>query len=442
MTPELTQAELSKKLDVINKHILETQEVNDRKYADKEQIEKISTTVTDTMQKLQDIQQAQKAQEESSKILEKAISRMHAGGKDAQRDEFVMKAKDEFTAYLRKNTTISKEVVEDISKTLARKTLIGASNEQMELLVKTLLVGQDPQGGYFVRPEMLSQMVIRIFETSPVRLVANIVTTGANGVEMIIDDDEADSGGWVGETNDRTDTATPDIGMLTIMAHEQYAQPRATQTMLDDAGFDIESWLMKKVTDKMTRTENTAFVVGDGSQKPKGFLSYDAWAVNSTFGPTGITQGVYERNKLERIKSGSANLLTADGVKNLQISLIEDYQPNAVFLMQRASFQNIITLKDAVGQYLLDPNSLKEGDDKILLGKRVIFAADMPNVAAGALPLIYGDFSLGYTIVDRIGFRVIRDNLTAKPFIKFYTTKRTGGAVTNYQCLKIQVIGA
>ena len=205
-------------------------------------------------------------------------------------------------------------------------------------------------------------------------------------------------------------------------------RPRATQKMLDDAGFDIESWLSRKVTDKMTRFENTAFVVGDGSQKPRGFLSLPAWATN----------GIYERNAIEQIASGAAGEFTGDGVKALQNAVIENYQANAVFGIQRASWEGIITLKDGIGAYLLDPRSIKVGDDLTLLGKRVIFMNDMPSVANDALAMVYGDFSMGYTVVDRIGFRVIRDEFTNKPFILFYTTKRTGGDVTNYESYKIQ----
>ena len=177
----------------------------------------------------------------------------------------------------------------------------------------------------------------------------------------------------------------------------------------------------------MLRVENSAFVVGDGSQKPKGFLSLPAWAV----------AGTYERFALEQRLSGVSGGITGDSVKLLQNDLIEDYQSGAVFAMKRATFGQVVTLKDGQGQYLLDPRSLKQGDTKVLLGKDVIFMDDMPAIAADALAVAYGNFQFGYTIVDRIGFRVIRDEVTAKPFIKFYTTKRTGGNVTNYESIKI-----
>jgi HK97 family phage major capsid protein len=145
---------------------------------------------------------------------------------------------------------------------------------------------------------------------------------------------------------------------------------------------------------------------------------------------------------LERIASGANGAFTADGIKALQNSLLEEYQANATFVTKRASWEQIITLKDGNGAYLLDPRSMKVGDTLTLLGKGVRFMNDIPDVANGALAMSYGDFGMGYTIVDRLGFRVIRDQYTAKPYILFYTTKRTGGDVTNYEAIKNMILSA
>jgi len=376
---------------------------------------------------MQSMKQEVDSVKKTAEYIEKAVSRI-GGSDNGSNNEMELKAADQTARFLRTNQVMDNDVAEAVVRAMCEKSFIGVSAERREHEIKTLIAGVNPQGGYFIRPERSATMIKRIFETSPIRNIANIETTASDSMEFVIDDDEATSGGWVGETSSRGETATPDIGLITIPAHEQFAQPKATQKMLDDAGFDIESWLSRKVTSKMSRTENTAFVLGDGSQKARGFLTLDAWASN----------GVYERNKIEQVSSGAAADFTADGIKNLQTSLIEEYQAGAVFGIKRASWQNIITLKDGNGAYLLDPRSMKVGDDLTLLGKRVIFMNDMPAIAADALALVYGDFSMGYTIVDRIGFRVIRDDVTAKPFIKFYTTKRTGGDVTNYESLKIQ----
>jgi HK97 family phage major capsid protein len=216
--------------------------------------------------------------------------------------------------------------------------------------------------------------------------------------------------------------------MVTIPTHEQYAQPVATQKMLDDATFNVETWISGKVTSKFSRTENTAFVTGDGVKKPTGFLAYADWA----------TAGTYERNALETRETGTASTIKADDLIDLQTDLIEYYQAGASWVMARKTWAEIMKLKDAVdGNYLLNPAMMFQGSLGLqLLGKPVTLFADMPTIADAAIPLAYGDFGEGYTILDRIGIRVLRDPYTAKGKVKFYTTKRVGGKVTNYQAIK------
>lgn len=398
----------------------------------KDAIAKAAESSAKAAEEVQELKLKADAVQKTAEYLEKSFARMGGAGNDNEAKEFSAKAGEQMARYLRKGIALEQDVVDGVIKLQMKGALYGVDSYVRENEIKTLIAGNNPQGGYFIRPERSAVMIKRIFETSPVRSVANIVSTSSDSMEFLIDDNEATSGGWVGETQSRGETGTPNIGMLTIPVHEQFAQPKATQKMLDDAGFDIESWLSGKVTRKMSRFENTAFVVGDGSQKPRGFLNLPAWT----------TSGVYQRGAIEQVVSGEAGAFSADGVKALQNALIEDYQASAVFGIQRASWEQIITLKDGNGAYLLDPRSMKVGDDLTLLGKRVLFMNDMPSIAADALAMVYGDFTAGYTIVDRIGFRVIRDELTDKPFIKFYTTKRTGGDVTNYESLKIQKLAS
>lgn len=384
---------------------------------------------------IQLMEQKQKGIEEAQAFLEKQMARVGDGDNGSEKTAQTKLHKSmgqEISRYLRTGTEVTSEVLDEMHKDMTERSLIGATDQEKEAYTKALTAGSGVDGGYWIMPQRAAKTIQRVFETSPMRLIANIMNTTSDSMEMIIDDDEASSGGWVGETSSRPETGTPKIGILTIPVHEQFAQPKATQKMLDDAGFDVESWVAGKVADKMTRTENTAFIVGDGSQKPRGILDLPAWAVADT----------YERNALERINSGTSGSFTADGLKTLQNSVIEAYQANAVWAMKRASFAGITTLKDGNGAYLLNPRSLAEGDELRLLGKRVMFMNDIPGVGAGAEAAIYGDFKQGYSIVDRIGFRVIRDNVTQKPYILFYTTKRTGGDVTNFESLKIQKLSA
>ncbi len=369
--------------------------------------------------------------EKTGQYIEKALSRMNGVG-DNQSKELEHKAREETIRYLRDRTPMSSDVVNATAKAIVDSGLHGVSESVRDNEIKSLIAGSNPDGGYFIRPERSAKMITRIFETSPIRSIADVQTTNSDSIEFIVDDNEAASGGWVGETDPRAITNTPQIGKLTIVAHEQFAQPRATQKMLDDAGFDIEAWLANKVTSRMSRVENTAFVVGDGAQKPRGFLALPSWS----------SPGVYQRGALERINSGVNGQFSADAFKRMQASLKEDYQRSAVWGLKRASWADVTTLKDGQGQYLLDPRSMKDGDSLILLGKRVIFMEDMPAIGVGTQSAVYGDFSVGYTVVDRIGFRVLRDAFTAKPYVLFYTTKRTGGDVTNYEAIKVMVLSA
>jgi HK97 family phage major capsid protein len=368
-------------------------------------------------------------------------------------DEFAetkSKFKNEFSQYLRKGVAPSSDALNELATAFVKKTI--DTNDELALKnaiynmvneqgneqgkgfyyfndVKSMVAGSNPDGGYLVRPDQRSDVnVTRIFESSPMRAVAGIITTGTDRVELPIDDNEGVSGGWVGEVQSRPSTGTPQVGTLTIAVHEQYAKPLITQKMLDDAAINVEAWLASKTDEKLMRDENTAFVSGNGAAKPKGFLSYAAWA----------TPGVYERNKLEQINSGTSGVITADGLIKLKGALLEAYQPGAVFMMKRDSFTDVMLLKDGAGRYLLNDRALAEGADVRLLGKPLYFADDMQAVAADALSVAYGNFGVGYTIVDRTGLRILRDPYSAKPLIEFYTTKRVGGDVTNYQAIKIQ----
>jgi HK97 family phage major capsid protein len=258
------------------------------------------------------------------------------------------------------------------------------------------------------------------------RQYATVLNTFSESIEFIIDDQRG-SGRWVGETQTRTPSETPKFGKVKIHTHELNSEPMISQKMLDDSSIDIEAWLSDKVADEFSLMENTSYVSGDGNEKPKGFTVYKPWASG------------YERDALEQITStGTAGQLDkADDIKNLQIALHEIYQPNAIWAMNRKTWGVIITLKDDYGRYLLDPNSFKVGDTKILLGSSVAFFADMQDIANNSLSVAYGDFKTGYAVVDRIGIRVLPDPYTVKPYTIYSTTKRTGGGLINYQSIKL-----
>ena len=294
------------------------------------------------------------------------------------------------------------------------------------LEVKLLSVDRDPGGGYWVRPTMSARITKIVFETSPMRQVAAVENIGSDSLELIADENQV-AFGWVAEQDTRAQTDTADIAKRVIHAHEIYAEPRATQKLLDDAGFNVENWLSDKIADRFARAEAAAYVTGTGVGQPRGFTTY----------PSGTATG-----QVEQVNSGDADDLTADGLINLLYSLKSPYLNNAMFLAARLTIRDIRKLKDGQGRYLWEPRMQGERQPQALLGYPIRQADDMAAVSAGNEPVAFGDFRAGYTIVDRLGIRTVRDPFTAKPFIKFYTTKRTGGDVVNFEAIKLQTISA
>jgi HK97 family phage major capsid protein len=292
---------------------------------------------------------------------------------------------------------------------------------------KALSVGSDPDGGYLVSPDTSGRIIKKQFETSPIRQFASVQVISSDALEGLFDLDEAGFG-WVAEKGARNETSTPQLDAWRIPVHEVYAEPRATQRLIDDAAIDIEAWLAGKVADRFSRVENAAFVNGDGAGKPRGFLSY-----------AGGTSGL---GQIERFKTGvnggfAATPNGADVLINTVYGLKEAYRARAIFAANRLTQGAMRLLKNNDGDYIWQP-SIQVGQPSTLLGYPVVGFEDMPNFSTtGALGIAFGDFAEGYQIVDRLGIRVLRDPYTAKPYVKYYTTKRVGGDVLNFEALKL-----
>lgn len=430
--------EIIDKLSEIGDQVKHVQEVNDRLEKsydglDLQNIKENAEKAAKGLEEVQSIKQQIAALDYKERLDEIELAVARSGGHDKNDPQQEKAYKHSMLKYLRKGVAIDDETLDTICDAHVKASVLGSDDGVLDFHKKDLVAASGPDSGYFIMPDRANSISQRIFETSPLRPICNSVTTTSDVWEIPIDDDEFGAG-WVGETESRPDTTTGQIGLIKIPVHELYSQPRATQKMLDDAGFDLEAWINSKVSMRFGRLENSAGVSGDGSKKWKGFLDYPAWA----------SAGVYERHKVEQVTAtGTAGTLdNADDLINLQNSLLEDYQAGATWGMRRATFTSVMQLKDDNGAYLLDPRILKTGTDKVLLGNPVVFMADMPAVAANALAVVYADFSEFYTIVDRLGIRVLRDPYTSKPYVRFYTTKRSGGAVTNYQAGKILKINA
>lgn len=287
--------------------------------------------------------------------------------------------------------------------------------------------GSDPDGGYLVPKTVSSRIITKIYETSNLRALATVETIGGKELEIPRDEGEFGYGGWVGETTAPSETATSQVGVSKIFAHEMFAEPRVTQNMLEDAGLDIEAWVANKVGEKMGRIEATAFFTGTGVNQPRGLLTYGAGTNNG---------------QIEQIVSGGATSITADALYNLVFALKDYYTQNANFLMKRTTVRDVLKLKDGQGNYLWQMGDIKGGQPATILGFAVNRSEDMPTVAASSLSVAFGDFRAAYTIVDRLGLTLLRDNLTAKPYVKFYNRRRVGGDVVNFEAVKLLVTSA
>lgn len=290
------------------------------------------------------------------------------------------------------------------------------------LATKALSAGSNADGGFLV-PNQMSDLIVQIVnESSPMRALARVEAISSDSLDIIEDIADMDAA-WGDESTVRSaETTSATLGRNTIDTFELFAQPQATQKLVDDASIDIERWVAEKVADKMARLEATSFINGNGTTQPKGILTY---AAGTAFG------------QIQQVPSGTSAVVTADSLVQLYFALKDEYARRATFLMHRTTVQAVRLLKEATtNQYLWQPG-LSAGTPNTLFGVPVALAADMPVPAAASLSIAVADFQRAYLIVDRIGIRTLRDPFTSKPFVKFYTTKRVGGEVVNTDAIKL-----
>ena len=303
----------------------------------------------------------------------------------------------------------------------------------LELEVRAMQTTNNPDGGYLVRPQFANFVIDRIFETSPVRRLATVVQMSSKSLTIDIDDNEADAA-WGSENAFTAETNTPQVGQKEMVAFVLQAFPKITNEMIEDAYFDVESWLQNKLVEKFGRMENTAFVSGDGVSRPRGFTTYAAWA----------TAGVYERNKIEQINSTAAANVAVAGLIGTQNSLKEGYQAGAAWGMKRTTFGEVLKLKSTDIYHFLGL-SVAPGNQNVtmqILQKPVTFMDDMAAVGAGNLSVVYADWKKSYTIADRVGLQILRDPYTSPGRIKYITRKRVGGDVTSFDAIKLMKCSA
>lgn len=290
-----------------------------------------------------------------------------------------------------------------------------------------LQVSVNPDGGYLAPVEMETAIDRVLSNVSVMRGLATVRTISAQALKKPVNLGGASSG-WVGETQTRAETNTPQVSLLEFPAMEIYAEPWATQQMLDDSYVNIEQWLADEVSVEFAEEEGAAFVTGNGVNRPRGVQGYNF-----------VANANYAWGSIGYIATGAAGAFAstnpADGLLDLYGALRQGYRLNGTWIMNRTVEANVRKLKDANGQYLWRPG-LDAGSPATILGYPAEIDDNMPDIANNSHSIMFGDFRRGYLIVDRAGIRVTRDPYTQKPYVKFYTTKRVGGGVQNFEAIK------
>jgi HK97 family phage major capsid protein len=293
---------------------------------------------------------------------------------------------------------------------------------------KALSTAVNSDGGYLVDPQTSDIVKSVLNTTASIRAIASVVNVEATSYDVMVDHSDVGAG-WATESSTVGESDTPQIDRITVQLHELSALPKASQRLLDDSAFDIEGWLAGRIADKFARAEAGAFINGDGIDKPKGFLAH-----------TTVDNDVWVWGNLGYVPTGVAGDITPDSLVDVVYALGAQYRANASFVMNSKTAGLVRKLKDMDGRFLWS-DGLAAGEPARLMGYPVLIAEDMPDAAADAYAMAFGDFSAGYTIAERPDLRILRDPFSAKPHVLFYATKRVGGDVSDFAAIKLLKFG-
>lgn len=290
-------------------------------------------------------------------------------------------------------------------------------------------------GGFAVPREIDAVIDATLKGISPIRAIANVVRVGSAGYRKLVTQNGVTSG-WASETATRPETATPTFNEIVPSFGELYANPAATQAMLDDAAFDVEGWLASEIATEFAKAEGAAFVNGNGTNKPKGFLTSPNATTSDATRPFGT---------LQYIPSGAAGAFIATNPQDRLVELVHalraPYRQGASWVMNASTLATIRKFKTSDGAFIWQ-SGLGAGQPDTLLGYPVVEAEDMPDIAANSLSIAFGNFKAGYLIAERSETNILRDPYSNKPYVHFYATKRLGGAVTNSEAIKLMKFAA
>lgn len=410
----------------------------DFKTKNDERLKQVETKGGDDAVTKDEVEKLNKAIDDSQAELKKRLDEMEAKanrlaltGSGEAADE--VKAAKAFAEIVGKSDYSVEELREyksDLSTYLRRN----------EMKATTMQVASDPSGGFWVTPDVSGRMVKKIYESTPMRQLASVVSIGTDALEGPIDNGEMDAA-WVGEKQTRSQTDTSQLGMWRIPVNELYAYPFVTQKLLEDSKIDVEAWISDKASSKFARKENAGFINGTGALQPRGLLTYDFSTAADDSRPWGTFQYV-PSGKAGGFKDPTATVSGADALIDLIFEVKAGYRQNANFLMARRTVGAIRKLKDGEGNYLVDLRLRDGALVESIFGFPITDGEDMPAIGADALAILFGDFAEAYTIVDRLGTSVVRDNITQPGFVKYHMRRRVGGGAVNFEALKAMKFAA
>lgn len=325
--------------------------------------------------------------------------------------------------------------VADLEHKEAFESYMRSGEEQKLRTIETkdMSYGSNVDGGYVVPQTIEAEIGRRLAEISPIRAIASVRQVSGPTLRKPFTV-TGPVASWAAETGSRTKTDSPVLDQLQFPTAELYAMPAATPSLLEDAVVDLDQWIVSEVETAFAEKEGDAFINGSGTNQPKGFLAYDQ--------EDDSTRSWGEIGTLDTGEDGAfAATSPADKLLDLIYALKAGYRQNAHWVMNRKTQAMIRKMKDSEGNYLWQPPT-SAGARAMLLGFPLVEAEDMPDVAAGATPIAFGDFKRGYLIVDRAGVRVLRDPYSAKPYVLFYTTKRVGGGIQDFDAIKLLKFGS
>jgi HK97 family phage major capsid protein len=317
---------------------------------------------------------------------------------------------------------------------VARQLQTKANGTDLEQRAAQVITSTGSAGG-FALPEEIARQIARLsVDISPIRQISRVVTVGTPDYKELFDTNGAGFE-WVGENGTRSQTNTPNLAEVAPTFGMASARPRSTEEALDDLFFDVESWLIMSASEAIAQGEGAAFVSGDGTNKPKGFMNY---TINTS------SDGVRTFGHLQKVLTGVAGgfvaTTTSSNPGNTFIDVIHSMKgplrAGASWVMNSKTLAAVRKLVDLDGNYIWRPG-LTEGQPSSILGYSVVELPDMPDIATTSTPIAFGNWKRGYTVVDRFGIRTLRDPYTNKPYVNFYTTKRVGGMVVDSEAIKI-----